>query len=114
MPTRERYPYATVVPVSSSLRDVVGAPPAGQTARVGELNMVRVKRWFVGMVVGGMLLVGLTSCVVVPVEVAPPGYVVSPPVVVVPPYRPYRYYEPYRDDRPYCPYYGGYPYGHRW
>ena len=71
MPTRERYPCATVVPVSSSLRDVVGAPPAGQTARVGELNMVRVKRWFVGIVVGGMLLVGLTSCVVVPVEVAP-------------------------------------------
>jgi hypothetical protein len=76
--------------------------------------MVRVKRWCVGMVVGGMLLVGLTNCVVAPVQVAPPGYVVSPPVVVVPPYRPSRYYEPYRDDRPYRPYDGGYPYGHRW
>jgi hypothetical protein len=75
--------------------------------------MVRVKRWFIGMVVGGMLLVILTSCVVVPAE---PGYVASPPVVVIRPYQPYRYYEPYRYYRPYRPrpYYGGYPYGHRW
>jgi hypothetical protein len=73
--------------------------------------MVCVKRWLVVMVIGGMLLVGLTSCVVAPVE---PGYVVPPPVVVVPPYRPYRYYEPYGYYRPYRPYYGGYPHGHRW
>ena len=58
-----------------------------------------------------MLLVGLTSCVVAPVE---PGYVVPHPVVVVPPYRPYRYYEPCGYYRPYRPYYGGYPYGHWW
>jgi hypothetical protein len=114
MLTRKRYPCAPVVLVSSSLRDVACTPPAGHTARVGELNMVCVKRWFVGMVVGGTLLAGLTSCVVAPVEVAPPGYVVSPPVVVVPPYRPYPYYKPYGYYRPYRPYYGGYPYGHRW
>jgi hypothetical protein len=111
---RKRYPCAPVALVSSSLRDVACAPPAGRTARVGELNMVRVKRWFVGMVVGGMLLAGLTSCVVAPVDVAPPGYVVSPPVVVVPPYRPYPYYKPYGYYRPYRPYYSWYPYGHRW
>jgi hypothetical protein len=80
-------------------------------ARGGELKMVRVKRWLMVMVVGGMLLVGLTSCVVAPVE---PGYVVSPPVVVIPRYRPYRYDEPYGYYRPSRPYYGGYPYGHRW
>jgi hypothetical protein len=63
--------------------------------------MARVKRWFVGMVVGGMLVVSLTSCVVVPAE---PGYVASPPVLVIRPYQPYRYYAPYRDDRPYRSY----------
>lgn len=71
-------------------------------SRVGELKMARVKRWFAVMVIGGTLLSSLTSCVVVPAE---PGYVASPPVVVISPYQPYRYYRPY---------YGGYPYGHRW
>ncbi len=74
--------------------------------------MARVKRWFVAMALGGMLLIGLTSCVVAPVA---PGYVVSPPVVVIRPYRPYRYYEPYGYYRPYRPYYYGWPpYGRRW
>lgn len=71
-----------------------------------------VKRCFAVMALGGTLLVGLTNCVVAPVE---PGYVASPPVIVIRPYRPHRYYHshPYRDYRPYRPYYG-YPYGHRW
>ena len=73
--------------------------------------MVCVKRWFVTMALGGMLLIGLTSCVVAPVD---PGYVPPPPVVVIRPYQPYRYYEPYRYYRPYRPYYGWYPYGRRW
>jgi hypothetical protein len=70
--------------------------------------MVCLKRWFIAMVVGGVLLAGLTSCVVAPVE---PGYAVSPPVVVI---RPYQYYVPYGYYRPYRPYYGWHPYGHRW
>ena len=90
--------------------------------------MMWVKRWFVMMALGGMLLAGPISCVVAPVE---PGYVSSPPVVVIRPYRhyrSYRYYEPYRpyhphwryhsrpyrDYRTYRPYYGWRPQGHRW
>jgi hypothetical protein len=80
-------------------------------ASVGELKMVRLKQWFMAMVVGGMLLAGLTSCVVAPVE---PGYVAPPPAVVIRPYPPDRYYVPYGYYRPYRPYYGWHPYGHRW
>jgi hypothetical protein len=72
--------------------------------------MAWVKRWFAVMALGGTLLVGLTNCVVAPVE---PGYVVPPPVVIIRPYRPHRHYHahPYRY---YRPYYGWHPYGHRW
>jgi hypothetical protein len=66
--------------------------------------MAWVKRWLVRMVLGGLLLVGLTHCAVVPLE---PGYV-APPVVVVRPYHPYRYYAPF-------PYYGPpRPHGYWW
>jgi hypothetical protein len=70
--------------------------------------MACVKRWFVVMVVGGMFLLGLTSCVVAPVDSVPPGYVVSPPVVVIRPYHRGRYYYPYGYYRPYRPYGGWY------
>jgi hypothetical protein len=75
--------------------------------------MVWVKRWFAVMALGGMLLVGPTSCVVAPVE---PGYVASPPVVVIPSYRPPWYYHdyPYRDYRPYRPYGGWQRPPYRW
>jgi hypothetical protein len=69
--------------------------------------MAWVKRWVVMMALGGMLLVGPTGCVVAPVE---PGYVVSPPVIVIRPYRPHQHYH----FHPYRPYYGWYPYRHRW
>jgi hypothetical protein len=62
----------------------------------GELRMAYLQRWFVMLAVGGALLIGLSSCVVAPVDLAPPGYVASPPVVVIRPYRPHRYYGPYR------------------
>ena len=76
--------------------------------------MTWLQRGFVGMALGGTLLIGLTHCVVAPVAPVPSGYVVSPPVVIAPPYRPYRHYYPYRFYRPYRPYYGRYPYGRRW
>jgi hypothetical protein len=78
--------------------------------------MVRLKRWFVAMAVGGTLLVGLTGCVVAPAAPVPSGYVVSPPAVVVRPYYGYRIYRPYRFYRPYRPYYGygWHPYRYRW
>ena len=69
--------------------------------------MASVKRWVVMMALGGMLLVGPTGCVVVPVE---PGYVVSPPVVVIRPYRPHWYYHDY----PYRPYGGWQRPRYRW
>ena len=78
--------------------------------------MVRLKRWFVVMAMGGTLLVGLTSCVVAPAAPVPSGYVVSPPAVVVRPYRGSRVYRPYRLYRPYRPYYGygWHPYRYQW
>jgi hypothetical protein len=79
--------------------------------------MTCVKRWFIVMVVGGTFFMGLTSCVVVPVDPGPPGYVVSPPVVVIRPYHHYhhhRHYPPYRYYRPYRPYGGWYGSPYRW
>jgi len=73
--------------------------------------MAWVKRWFAVMALGGILLVGPTSCVVAPVE---PGYVASPPVVVIRPYHHHRHYDPYGYYRPYRPY-GGWPrHPYRW
>jgi hypothetical protein len=79
----------------------------------GVLKMVWVKRWIAATALGGMLLAGLTSCVVAPVE---PGYGVPPPVVVIRPYRPHRHYHyhPYRYYRPYRPYYGWHHHPYRW
>jgi hypothetical protein len=76
--------------------------------------MTCVRRWFIVMVVGGTFFMGLTSCVVVPVEPGPPGYVVSPPVVVIRPYHHHRHYRPYRYYRPYRPYGGWYGTPYRW
>jgi hypothetical protein len=73
--------------------------------------MMWVKRWFAVTALWGMLLAGLTGCVVAPVE---PGYVAPPSVVVIPSYRPYGYYAPHPYYRPYRPYYWGRPYGYRW
>ena len=75
--------------------------------------MASLKRWFMAITLGGMLVVGLTNCVVTPAPV-PSGYVVAPPAVVIRPYRPYPYYYPYRYYRPYRPYRGWYPYRYRW
>ena len=76
--------------------------------------MTCVKRWFIVMVMGGTFIMGLTSCVVVPVDPVPPGYVVSPPVVVIRPYHLHRHYRPYRYYRPYRPYGGWYGTPYRW
>jgi hypothetical protein len=75
--------------------------------------MASLKQWFVVIAMGGMLVVGLTNCVVAPAPVAS-GYVVAPPAVVIRPYRPYPYYYPYQYYRPYRPHRGWYPYHHRW
>lgn len=76
--------------------------------------MTYVKRWFISIVLGGTLLVGLTNCVVVPVAPARSGYVVAPPPVVIQPYRWYRPYRPYYPYRPYRPHVGRHHHGHRW
>ncbi|MDQ3831324.1 MAG: hypothetical protein M3361_18910 [Candidatus Tectomicrobia bacterium] len=76
--------------------------------------MAYVKRWFVAMMVGGTFLIGLTSCVVAPVDPVSPGYVVSPPVVVIRPHPYYRPYYPYGYYRPYRPYGGWYRNPYRW
>jgi hypothetical protein len=83
-------------------------PIDSDRGRVGEREMACLKRCFVVLAVGVTLLVGLTQCVIAPVDPMPSAYVVSPPVVIV---RPYRAYRPYR---PYGPYYGWYPRAYRW
>jgi hypothetical protein len=82
-------------------------------ARVGELKMACVKRWFVKMVVGGTFLLSLTGCVVAHVDPVPPAYVVSPPAVVIRPYHYGRHYYPYGYYRPYRSYGGWYRYPYR-
>lgn len=71
--------------------------------------MTCLKRWFVVLAMGVILLVGLTQCVVVPAPPVSAGYVAPPPVVVVRPYRPYH---PYYGWYPYRPYSGWYPYAY--
>jgi hypothetical protein len=76
--------------------------------------MACLKQWLVVLTVGGTLLIGLTSCVVVPVDPVPSGYAVSPPVVVIRPYHHHRHYHPYRYYRPYRPYGGWHRHPHGW
>jgi hypothetical protein len=75
--------------------------------------MASLKQWFVVIAMGGMLVVGLTNCVVAPAPVHS-GYVVAPPAIVIRPYRAYPYSYPYQYHRPYHPHRGWYSHRHRW